>query len=398
MKLWQKSIKLNERVEAFTVGDDYLLDQELLPYDIIASKAHVRMLAKIKILLPEEATTLLQALDKLFDYTKSGQFKINPEDEDSHTAIENFLVSETGKMGEKVHTGRSRNDQVLTAIRLYSKAKLSECEKAVYAVIRAIDCFAEKYGCIKLPGYSHMRKAMPITVSMWAGAFRDALADDQMLLYAAMKLVDQNPLGTGAGFGISLPLDRQMTTEDMGFAKILANPMYAQNSRGKFEGFVLTVLSNIMMDLNRLSSDVLFFSMPEFGFFTLPDEFLTGSSIMPHKKNPDVLEILRGKYHQVMAMEWQVRNTTINLISGYQRDLQLTKGALMNGFAHTIECLQIAELLFNNLSVNVEQCQEALTPELFSVDRVYQLMQEGLTFREAYRRIGAEYDGEKKHE
>ncbi|MBN2354718.1 argininosuccinate lyase [candidate division KSB1 bacterium] len=392
MKLWQKKAVLDRDVEAFTVGDDYLLDYELLPFDCQASKAHVRMLTKIGILSDQEGDRLLKGLDDILSLHQKGVFEIKAEDEDCHTAIENYLVRETGTIGEKVHTGRSRNDQVLTAIRLYSKSKLTECEADVFAAIKALDSFIAKYGHTVMPGYSHMRKAMPMTVAMWGGAFRDAFSDDQLLLYTAMKLIDQNPLGTGAGFGISLPLDRQMTTRELGFSKILHNPVYAQNSRGKFEGFVLTVLSNIMGDLNRLAADLLFFTLPELGYFSLPDEFHTGSSIMPHKKNPDVLEILRGKYHEMLSLENRVRTTTINLISGYQRDLQLTKAALVRGFTVTLQSLRMTIHIINHLHVNAVNCKKALTKELFSTDKVHRLVQQGTPFRQAYRKIGDEYE------
>ncbi|HRS51709.1 MAG TPA: argininosuccinate lyase [Candidatus Marinimicrobia bacterium] len=393
MKLWQKKYDLNAAVEKFTVGNDYLLDQELVPFDCQASRAHARMLNKIGILSDSETADLLTGIDQILDLHAKGQFVIRPEDEDCHTAIENFLTQKIGVAGEKIHTGRSRNDQVLTALRLYCKTKLNEISSAVQTTISTIAAFIQKYGEIAIPGFTHTRKAMPSSVAMWAGALRDALTDDLDLLACATKLIDQNPLGTGAGYGVPLALDRQMTTTELHFARIQENPIYAQNSRGKFEGFALSVMSQIMYDLNKVASDLIVFTMPEFNYFTLPEEFLTGSSIMPHKKNPDVLELLRAKYYEVFAYEMQVRNTPVNLISGYHRDLQLTKEAIIRAFKTTLASVQITTVLFENLAVNRKNCRQAMTSELFATEKVYQLVKNGVPFREAYRQISQEYEG-----
>ncbi|MDD5540784.1 MAG: argininosuccinate lyase [Candidatus Marinimicrobia bacterium] len=395
MKLWQKHYDLNSSIEAFTVGRDYLLDQELLPYDLQASRAHVHMLGKIGILTDSEVKELLIGLDRIMALHLQDKFEIRREDEDCHTAIENFLTENVGTAGEKIHTGRSRNDQVLTALRLYCKTQIGNISEAVQATIAAIGEFSQKNGNIPIPGFTHTRKAMPSSVAIWAGAFGDALSDDLALLDSAMQLIDQNPLGTGAGFGVPLDLDRQMTTDELHFARIQENPIYAQNSRGKFEGFVLSVMSNIMYDLNKIATDLILFTMPDFNYFALPEEFLIGSSIMPHKKNPDVLELLRAKYLEVFGYEFQVRNIAINLISGYHRDLQQTKEAIIRGFSTTLASVQIATIIFKNLSVNRKDCRKAMTAELFATEKVYQLVKSGMPFREAYRQISQEY--ENKH-
>jgi len=395
MKLWQKQYDLNASIEAFTVGNDYLLDQELVPFDCQASKAHARMLGKIGVITDAEVSDLLRGLDQILELHSQEKFEIRREDEDCHTAIENFLTQNIGAAGQKIHTGRSRNDQVLTALRLYCKAKLTEISTAVQDTIPAISEFITQNGNIAIPGFTHTRKAMPSSVAMWAGALKDALTDDLDLLNCSMKLIDQNPLGTGAGYGVPLALDRQMTTDELHFARVQENPVYAQLSRGKFEGFALSVMSHIMYDLNRMAADLILFTLPDFGYFALPDEFLTGSSIMPQKKNPDVLELLRAKYHEVFACEMQVRNTAVNLISGYHRDLQITKEPLMRGFSATLASVQIATLVFRNLSVNPEKCQAAMSDELFATTKVYELVEKGLPFREAYR-ITAQQFGEKK--
>ncbi|MDO9548877.1 MAG: argininosuccinate lyase [Candidatus Marinimicrobia bacterium] len=395
MKLWQKTRLLDREIEKFTVGRDYILDKELVYFDCIASKAHARMLGKIGILTDKEVKELLHGLDKIIELDKKGKFKIALEDEDCHTAIENYLIEHVGNAGKKIHTGRSRNDQVLTAVRLYCKAKLGHCLDAIEVTISHIDDFIKTFGKIPMPGYTHTRKAMPSSVGLWAGAFKDAFTDDLDLLKAAVKLVDQNPLGTGAGYGIPLPLDRQMTTDELGFAKIQENPIYAQNSRGKFESFILTVLGQVMLDINKLATDLVLFTLPSMAYFILPEEFLTGSSIMPQKKNPDVLELLRGKYHEIFAYEIQVRNTSVNLISGYHRDIQLTKEAVIRGFSTVLESIHVTGLIFQNLKVIEENCEVAMTDELYAAEKAYHLVQQGIPFRDAYREIGKRYESSK---
>jgi argininosuccinate lyase len=395
VKLWQKTKHLDKEIEKFTVGKDYILDKDLVYFDCIASKAHARMLGKIGILTDKEVEDLLQGLDKIIELDKEGKFKIALEDEDCHTAIENFLIDTVGDAGKKIHTGRSRNDQVLTAVRLYCKAKLGDCLDLIEATIGHIDDFIKTFGEIPMPGYTHTRKAMPSSVGMWAGAFKDAFTDDLELLKAALKLVDQNPLGTGAGYGIPLPLDRQMTTEELRFAKTQENPIYVQNSRGKFESFILTVLGQVMLDINKLASDLVLFTLPSLAYFVLPDEFLTGSSIMPQKKNPDVLELLRGKYHEILAHEIQMKNTSVNLISGYHRDIQLTKEAVIHGFSTVLESIHVTGLIFQNLKVIEENCEVAMTDELFAAEKAYKLVKQGVPFRDAYREIGKQYESSK---
>lgn len=391
VKLWQTGTANDPAVEKFTVGTDYLLDLELVVYDCQASAAHARMLAAIGLLSAAEAASLCQGLDEIAALHQRGEFIIRREEEDCHTAIENYLVRRCGEAGLKIHTGRSRNDQVLTALRLYGKARAAACAAELEALIAALTAFCSKYGSTAMPGYTHTRKAMPSSAGLWAGAFRAAFQDDLTLLQQAASLLDQNPLGTGAGYGVPLPLDREMTTVELGFARVMENPIHAQNSRGKYEGILLAALSQALADVNRMAADLILFTMPGFDFFTLPAAFCTGSSIMPQKKNPDVLELLRGKYHELHGCEMQLRSTTINLMSGYHRDLQLTKEALMRGLAVALETLPIAALVISHLEVNAERCAAAMTEELFATARAYQLVQQGLPFREAYRIIAAEY-------
>ena len=387
---------MNKEVESFTAGEDYLLDRQLIGYDCIASIAHVKMLTHIDVLTKSEARKLIDELQIIRKQAAAGTFSITPEQEDAHTAIEQHLTRTLGDLGKKIHTGRSRNDQILTALRLYYKAQLNTVEAHMDTLVSAINAFDKNYGRIRFPGYTHTRKAMPSSFRMWAGMFRDSLSDDKRFLKSVYGIIDQSPLGTGAGYGVPVKLDRKYSAKLLGFSKVQKNPMYAQHSRGKFESMALHLLSQIMFDLNRCASDIIFFSMPELGYLRLPAGITTGSSIMPQKKNPDVLELVRAKYHTVAAMELQVRNTTANLISGYHRDVQETKGPVLKSFGVTISCLNIMSIVFNKLSVQPEVCAAAMTGELFAVEEVYALVARGIPFRDAYRRVAQRYHGKAK--
>jgi len=391
MKLWEKGYKLNKQIEKFTVGDDYILDKKLVKYDCIASIAHAKMLGKIGILEKEEVSKLVKELNNIIKLDKKGKFKILKEDEDCHTAIENHLTKKLGILGKKIHTARSRNDQVLTALRVYYKDELNECKKSCNDFINALEKFSKKYGKIKLPGYTHTRKAMPSSVGLWANSFIDSMMDNLKLIDLTLELIDQSPLGTGAGYGVPLDIDRKYTAKLLGFAKVQENPIYAQNSRGKFEATMLHALTQVMFDLNKIASDLIIFSMPEFGYFELPKEFTTGSSIMPQKKNPDVLELLRAKYHFVVSYEFQVKSIAANLISGYNRDLQLTKEPTMKGLVMAKESISIMELIFENLKVNEKRCRDSLTEEVYATEKAHELVKKGVPFREAYREISKKY-------
>ncbi|HDH63229.1 MAG TPA: argininosuccinate lyase, partial [Firmicutes bacterium] len=295
-KLWEKKTKPDPHVIKFTVGKDYILDQRLVKYDCLCSIAHAKMLNKIGVLEKEELMGIVKALKEIMELDKQGKFKIEIQDEDSHTKIENFLVQKLGDVGKKIHTGRSRNDQVLCALRLYYKDELREIERLVNSLIASIKDFIERYKKVKIPGFTHTRKAMVSSIKLWGDSFIEALRDDLKILKSVFNLIDQSPLGTGAGYGIPvLKIDRNYTKKLLGFKRLQRNPMYVQNSRGKFEGEILSALSMIMYDVNKLSSDIIFFSMGDVGIFKIPEEFTTGSSIMPHKKNPDVFEIARSK-------------------------------------------------------------------------------------------------------
>jgi len=387
MKLWGKGYKLNKKIEDFTVGNDYLLDQKLVKFDCLASIAHAKMLGKIKILNIAEVRKLTKTLKEITELDKKGKFIIKKTDEDCHTAIENYLIKKLGKLGEKIHTGRSRNDQVSGALRLYYKEKLNECKELIKEFAGTIRKFIKKYGNIKLPGYTHSRKAMPSSIELWGRSFIDSMEDNLKLLDAAFEIINQSPLGSGAGYGLPIKIDKKYIAQILKFKKVQNNSLYVQNSRGKFESTILHVLTLIMLDLNKIASDLIVFSMPEFGYFELPKEFCTGSSIMPQKKNPDILELIRTEYHVVVSYEFQIKNIISNLLSGYNRDLQLTKEPTMKGLDTIKESLSIMSLIFENLKVNGENCRKALSKDVYATERVYKLVKRGTTFREAYRKI-----------
>ena len=396
MKQWQKIYSLNKSVEKFTVGDDYIVDQKLVKYDCLASIAHVKMLSKIGILNSDECDKLIKALDEIIELDSKEAFVINQEDEDCHTAIENYLTKKLGDIGKKIHTARSRNDQVLTALRLYYKDEIKSVVQLVESLVKSLVLFKGKYGSIELPGYTHMRKAMPSSVGLWADAFIESMNDNKILMSNVYELVDKSPLGTGAGYGLPIEVDKKLSAELLGFSKIHNNPLYAQNSRGKFESIILHGLSQIMLDLNKIAMDLLLFSMSELGYMTLPDELCTGSSIMPHKKNPDVLELIRAKYHQILAYEFEVKSIIANLISGYNRDLQLTKKPIINGFEITKGALNMMAIVLENLYVNSKECKKAMTEELYATEEAYKLIKKGIPFRDAYKEISKDYKQEYK--
>ncbi|HDQ45551.1 MAG TPA: argininosuccinate lyase [bacterium] len=392
MRLWQKKTETDDRILKYTVGDDPAWDSRLVPCDCRASRAHAETLCKAGILTRDETDRLNETLDEIAALAGAGKFEIPQEMEDCHTAIESFLTERLGDLGKKIHTGRSRNDQVLAALRLYYIGALDGIRERAGTVIRTLNTLSEKSGSIRLPGYTHTRKAMPSTVAMWAGAFAESMEDNLKLTDAVRGWIDQSPLGTGAGYGVPLDLDRAFTAEKAGFSRVQQSPVYVQLSRGKFEWALLHALGQIMLDLNRLAGDLILFSMPAFGYFRLPGEFCTGSSIMPQKKNPDVLELLRAKYHIVLGYQTLLGSLASNLISGYHRDLQLTKKPVMESLDLTAESLEIIRLVLDKLEIDEEACLKDLTEELFATEKVYELVRQGMPFREAYRRVGEQYE------
>ena len=380
-KLWQGNS--NKKIEKFTVGNDYILDKKLLKYDCKASIAHSKMLKKIGILKAGEQVKLEKELQNIISL--GDKFEIKLEDEDCHTAIENYLVKKLKELGKKIHTCRSRNDQVVAAMKLYEKDEILGIIKLVNTLIVSLKKMSK--GNIVMPGYTHMQKAMPSSVKLWAEGFISGLLDDLKLLENAFTIIDKNPLGTGAGYGVPLKVDKEITKKELGFKENFSNSIYVQNSRGKHEAIILNALSNVMLTLNKLASDMILFSMSEFGYFSLPKEFTTGSSIMPQKKNPDVLELVRAKYSIVLGYEFQLKSLTGNLVSGYNRDLQLTKEPLMKGIEITKSSLDVMNLVVNGLKINKDNCKKAMTKGLYATEKVYSLVKKGLSFRKAYKEV-----------
>ncbi len=385
MKLWEKGYAVNKDINEFSTGNDYLLDRVLVKYDCIASIAHAKMLRKIGVLTATESKKLVSALNEIIELDKKGEFSVNKEDEDCHTSIENYLTKKLGDAGKKIHTARSRNDQVAVALRLYYKDELLKCERLIEGFIAALRLFDMKYGSIKMPGYTHTRKAMPSSIGLWAGAFIESMEDNLRFLKNVHGLIDQSPLGTGAGYGVPLAIDRAFTAKELKFKKIQENPIYVQNSRGKFESTIVGALSMAMFDLNKMAQDIIIFSMPEFGYFIIPRELTTGSSMMPQKKNPDSLEIMRANYHVINSYEFRIKEVISNLLSGYNRDLQLTKEPMMRSFDMTVQTLRIATILMRKIQVDKKRAAEGLTDEVFATERAYTLVKKGVPFRDAYK-------------
>lgn len=396
MKLWGSGLSQDDEVQRFTADEDRALDQRLVAYDARASAAHARMLQAIGVLDPGETEALVAGLEGILEADGRGAFLLQEGDEDCHSAIERHLTETVGEAGKKLHLGRSRNDQVLVALRLYEKDALAEIHGAIEAFEAALGERERSDGDATMPGYTHMQRAMPSSVGMWLGSYRAAASDDRLLLRAVSDVLDQNPLGTAAGFGVPVfSLDREMTTRELGFARVLDNPMYAQLSRGKLEASVLHLCSQIMLVLNRLASDLLLFSTAEFGFVRLPAVLCTGSSIMPQKKNADVLELVRARYHEVLGAEVQIKSLVGNLMSGYHRDLQLTKGPVMRALDIVAASLAIMTRVVRETRIDRGRCEAAVTPEVHATERAYRLVAEGIPFRDAYRAVSEELSKER---
>jgi len=383
-KLWDKGYALDKSIEHYTVGDDPVIDLVLVRHDCITSKAHAKMLHKSGVLDSDETAKIISVLEEIISLAGQGKFNISQEDEDCHTAIENHLTAELGETGKKIHTARSRNDQILVALRLYEKEQISEILKLGEAFMIA----AGKIADVPFPGYTHTRKAMPSSSRMWAGAYADCIKDDMEMLSSVLKIIDMSPLGSGAGYGIPVfDVDRQHTAEELGFTSVQENPVHCQLSRGKYEAMILSALSQMMLDLNRLATDLILFSTEEFAYVRLPKEYCTGSSIMPQKMNPDVLELMRAKYHVVASEEAKVKGICSNLISGYNRDMQLTKKPIIESFSIVEESLIIAAAVIGSIEFDKEGCAKALTPDIYAAEEAYKLVRQGMAFRDAYKKV-----------
>ncbi len=387
-KLWKKKYDLDKSVEDFTVGDDYLWDMKLVKADIFGNIAHSTMLEKIGILSQEELISIKKNLVEIFELHQKGHFVVKKEDEDIHTAVENFLTDKLGDVGKKIHTARSRNDQILLDIRLYSKERLFEIMENVLSLCKVLLEFSKENEFVPMPGRTHTQRAMPSSVGLWVSSFLEGLLDDLYLLKSAFKLNDQSPLGSAASYGVNLDIDREYVAELLGFEKVQNNVLYVNNSRGKIESIIIFSLSQIMTDLSKFASDLILFSTPEFNYFTLPEEFCGGSSLMPQKRNPALLELTRAKANVVNSLHFRVLGIITSLYSGYNRDFQLTKGPLVESLDITEQTLYLLGYFIPKIKVNRENLINSFTPEVYATDRVLELVKEGVPFRDAYKEVG----------
>jgi len=391
-KLWEKGYELNKAIEEFTVGSDFELDQKLVRMDAIGSIAHAQMLARIGILNPEEFVLLKEVLLEIIELDEHGSFTIAVEDEDVHSKVEQHLTEKLGEIGKKIHTGRSRNDQVLLDLRLYTKEKLLSIRKDLLELCKTLLAFSEKHRAVPMPGRTHTQPAMPSTVGLWAGALLESLLDDLVLLNTAYELNDQCPLGSAASYGVPIDIDRQFTADLLGFASVQNNVLYANNSRGKTESVVLFALAQVMLDLSKLAQELILFSLREFGYFTLPDELCNGSSIMPQKKNPAGMELVRAKAGTLLGCLFQILGIIKGLPSGYNRDFQETKEPFMRGLEVAHTSIRVCNVVMSKVLVNADRLREACTAEIFAVDRALELVKGGMPFRDAYRHVAFHLD------
>ncbi len=390
MKLWDKGISIDNKIEQFTVGNDREIDIHIAKYDVIASKAHAKMLQSIGILSAEELKELLGGLEVLASQIEEGTFVIDEQFEDVHSKIEYELTKSLGEVGKKIHTARSRNDQVLVACHLYYKENLQLIQGKVKTLFDTLLDLAETHKNKLLPGYTHLQVAMPSSFGLWFSAYAELMIDDVYLLNAALKTVDQNPLGSAAGYGSSFPIDRELTTKEMEFSTLKYNVVAAQMGRGKNERTISAALGSLANTLSRFAMDVCLYMSQNFGFVTFPDELTTGSSIMPHKKNPDVFELIRGKCNKIQALQSEMVLITNNLPSGYHRDFQLLKENMIAAFEELKDILDIFNYAIQQVIVKDIDLNDDKYKYLFTVDNINTLVVEGQSFREAYQKIGGQ--------
>ncbi|MCH1538580.1 MAG: argininosuccinate lyase [Flavobacteriaceae bacterium] len=388
MKLWQKGNAAHQKVDHFTVGSDREYDLLLAAYDCEASSAHAQMLAKIGLLTKEEADLVTLALNNLKTKAQEGSFTIEDEFEDMHSKIEHVLTDQLGDLGKKIHTARSRNDQVLVAMHLYLKDEITGIKKTVIELFDLLMSLAEQHKNELIPGYTHLQVAMPSSFGMWFSAYAESLIDDVQFLNTAFCLVDQNPLGSAAGYGSSFPIDREYTTEALNFGTLKYNSVAAQMSRGKVEKTTAVALSMVGSTLSKFAMDVCLYMGQDFNFVSFPDDLTTGSSIMPHKKNPDIFELIRGKCNALQALPTQLTLLTTNLPSGYHRELQLAKGPIIDGIQELKACLDMLLFSLPKIEVSKNITDQSKYDYLFSVDTLNAKVQDGMPFRDAYRELG----------
>ncbi len=391
-KLWEKNFEVNGEIERFTVGRDREMDLYLAAYDVLGSMAHITMLEHIGLLEADELRKLLAELKRIYDICQRGAFKIEDDVEDVHSQVELMLTRKLGDMGKKIHSGRSRNDQVLVDLKLFTRHQLMEVADGVKILFDELQAKSEQYKDVLMPGYTHLQVAMPSSFGLWFGAYAESLADDMLFLQAAYKMTNRNPLGSAAGYGSSFPLDRQMTTDLLGFDSMDYNVVYAQMGRGKTERNVGFAMATIAGTLAKMAFDACLFNSQNFSFVKLPKECTTGSSIMPHKKNPDVFELIRAKCNKIQALPQQVTLIMNNLPVGYFRDLQIIKEVFLPAFDELKDCLQMAAYIINRIEVRKDILDNPMYDPMFSVEEVNRLAAAGMPFRDAYRKVGLDIE------
>lgn len=392
MKLWEKSVDATEEIDRFTVGRDRELDLYLAKYDVLGSMAHITMLCEIGLLAPDELTVLLRELREIYASCERGEFVIENDVEDVHSQVELLLTRRLGDVGKKIHSGRSRNDQVLVDLKLFTRDRIRAVATAVRELFRTLQAQSERYAGVLMPGYTHLQVAMPSSFGLWFGAYAESLADDMLLLEAAYRMTNRNPLGSAAGYGSSFPLDRDLTTRLLGFDSMDYNVVYAQMGRGKNERNVAFALAGIAGTVSKLAFDACLYNSQNFGFIRLPAECTTGSSIMPHKKNPDVFELIRARCNKLQALPQQIVLIMNNLPSGYFRDLQEIKEAFLPAFDQLLECLEMARYIVERIEVNEHILDDPRYDLMFSVEEVNRLAAAGMPFRDAYRKVGLDIE------
>ena len=394
-KLWEKSVQVNQEIERFTVGLDREMDLYLAKHDVLGSMAHITMLESIGLLTSNELATLLEELKNIYSMAERGEFVIEEGVEDVHSQVELMLTRKLGDVGKKIHSGRSRNDQVLLDLKLFTRSQLKEIAEDVEQLFNALIQQSEHYKNVLMPGYTHLQIAMPSSFGLWFGAYAESLVDDVLFLQAAFKLCNRNPLGSAAGYGSSFPLNRTMTPELLGFDSMNYNVVYAQMGRGKMERNVAFARASIAGTIAKLAFDACMFNSQNFGFVKLPDECTTGSSIMPHKKNPDVFELTRAKCNKLQSLPQQIMMIANNLPSGYFRDLQIIKEVFLPAFQELKDCLQMTTYIINKIKVNEEILNDDKYLYIFSVEEVNRLAREGMPFRDAYKKVGLDIEAGK---
>ena len=388
--LWSKGTKATDLVDNFTVGNDRVLDMRLAKYDVTGSKAHIKMLESIGLLTKDELDTLTAALDQILNEIEAGDFILEDDVEDIHSQVELLLTRRLGDIGKKIHSGRSRNDQVLVDVKLFLKDEVLKIREEVLNLFTTLQRLSEQHKDTLLPGYTHGQVAMPSSFGLWFGAYAEALADDMYMLRGAYNVTDQNPLGSAAGYGSSFPLDRQMTTSLLGFASLDHNVVAAQLSRGKSERAVASAMGAIALTLNKFAADCCMYMSPNYGFIRFPDELTTGSSIMPHKKNPDVWEIMRGNCNRIMAVENEISMLCSNMPHGYHREFQLLKDILFPALENMHKCLFMADYMLQHIQIQERILDAPIYDYLFTVEEVNRRTLEGMPFRDAYKTVGIE--------